>query len=125
MRRVSEFGAGAVAAAEVASGAIRELNENGQVDWNRHVVMRPHETRGFQIETLRGDACEISLARVTEKFEALFPRRERTSGRSIDPDRREVLATQGLHAEPALIIPVGEIVNGTLAQLRRIDMADE
>ncbi len=42
-------------------------------------------------------------------------------GRAIDPERREQLAAHGSHAEPVLIIPVGEIANGTIAQLQAIE----
>ena len=41
--------------------------------------------------------------------------------RAIDPKRRAYHAARGVHAEPVLIIPVGEIANGVIAQLKAIE----
>jgi hypothetical protein len=42
-------------------------------------------------------------------------------GYSINERRRESLAREGIHAEPIIVFPIGEIVNGALAQLRALD----
>ena len=46
---------------------------------------------------------------------------ESEDDRAIDPKRRTYHAARGVHAEPVLIIPVGEIANGVIAQLKAIE----
>ena len=65
----------------------------------------------------------MRVSHFTEAFEGVFNRRDRTNDYKIDPDARDRLARQGIHAEPALIFPVGEIVNAVL--LRLADIADK
>lgn len=45
-------------------------------------------------------------------------------GNPIIPEKRASHARQGGHAEPVLIVPVGEIVNGALLQLDAIDRGE-
>jgi len=71
-----------------------------------------------------GDPWNIRLAAIVDPP---FNRRRPAShseAHQIDESLREVQARLGIHAEPVIIIPLGEIVNGTLAQLRAIDEAD-
>ncbi|MNT21619.1 hypothetical protein D3C72_1569640 [compost metagenome] len=61
----------------------------------------------------------MRVAHFTEPLESVFGRRDRTGGdeRPMNPQRREEFARRGIFAEPVVIFPFGEIVNGTLLQV--------
>lgn len=46
---------------------------------------------------------------------------EATVRRPMNIKRREMLARMGIHNEPVIVFPIGEISNGALAQLRGLD----
>ncbi|MBA9071478.1 DNA-binding transcriptional MerR regulator [Methylobacterium sp. RAS18] len=136
MRRISDLRMELSIAREIAGEAERLLRERGTVPWNLYLSFNPTDATqavagvnavasagfsslGLKYDEVEGDACNMSVAQFTERFDELFPRRKRTltSDRPIDPSRRDALARRGIHAEPAVIFPFGEIVNGTLAQL--------
>lgn len=79
-----------------------------------------------QIQKLRhthGDSLEALLDGVTtsENLTDRWNNSERDDvSRTIEAERQR-LAAQGIHSEPVIIIPLGEIVNGALAQLRVIE----
>lgn len=62
-----------------------------------------------------------TLVNLTRRSKKHLGDADYTDDRPIDPERREKLAQMGVHAEPAIIFPLGEIVNGALARLRAID----
>lgn len=57
----------------------------------------------------------MRVASFTEPFDSVFQRRIRSGGedRPIDVERRAALNRQVIFAEPVVIFPFGEIVNGT------------
>jgi len=124
------------------------IGQHGEVEWNLYLVMplRDPEApiqivgssnmRFLGFGPMIGDPWNIRLSTLTEPFEdtGIASRRRKPtveqmlSGddeRPIDPQRREVLAANGIHAEPVIVFPLGEIVNGTLAQLRARGIAAE
>lgn len=136
MRRIADLRIDLSIAKEIAGEAERMLVERGEVPWSLHIQFKPEDatkkesnitiaaSAGYSLLSLKygaiqGDAWGMNVARFTEPFESVFQRRERTGSdeRPIDPVRRDFFARQGIHAEPAVIYPLGEIVNGTLAQL--------
>jgi hypothetical protein len=64
------------------------------------------------------------VSNFTEPFESMFSRRTNeflVEERPIDSAKRDALARAGVHAEPALIFPFGEIVNGALVQIEALE----
>lgn len=138
MRRMADMQLSLAVSQEIAEGAADRLLETGKIDWNLHIFLTPKAaTSGPTIEIAGssplmaysptvGDARNIRVSDHTEPFEGtgFLNRRIRnplSQDRPIDQDRRENLARQGVHAEPVIVFPLGEIVNGALAQLRAID----
>ncbi|MCP4936791.1 MAG: hypothetical protein GY927_21950 [bacterium] len=85
------------------------------------------------VKDYRKDTLRNTVQSVTDQKTAETPeeRKERIAKDSVlslaadprpmNPDKREYWARMGIHAEPVIPFPLGEIVNGTLAQLRAID----
>ena len=59
--------------------------------------------------------------RTHDHMEAMARGEELSENPPIVPERRVALAKHGFHAEPVIIFPIGEIVNGTLVQLEAHD----
>lgn len=143
LRRTDDLGIALSTGREIAEGASEVLLRDGGMDWNLHIFLRPRKDETLTIMTSGdglakfepsiGDARKMPVSHFTESFEGtgIFNRRKKSritdpdysNERPIDPERRETLARQGIHAEPVVVFPLGEIVNGTLAQLRAIDEA--
>lgn len=136
MRRVADLGMALSIGVDLASEAERVLLAGRPPGWNEHLSMRPDAatrkersisiiaSAGYSLLALAygatvGDAFEMRVSSFTEPFESGFQRRVRTGreDRPIDPERRAALARQGIHAEPVVIFPFGEIVNATLLQV--------
>lgn len=121
------------------------LREGRVMDWNFYLFVRPKEQdqatiivassnmRYVGFNPTEGDPRDMRVSDYVEWFESVLPRRTRPSlaemmegktERPIDPERREALARRGIHAEPVIIFPLGEIVNGALARLRGLEEAD-
>jgi len=80
---------------------------------------------------MSGDPAFMRVSNLVEPDRHFFPRRieinyadvaaGRCSGdrseQPIDQSRRASLASHGIHAEPVIVFPLGEIVNGALTQL--------
>lgn len=66
----------------------------------------------------KGDRAEV-MARLAQ-IHGFAP----GPGNPINPEKRARYARQGIHAEPVLIVPVGEIANGALLQLDAIDRGE-
>jgi hypothetical protein len=137
MRRVADLGLDLSIARDLASDAERMLLEGRDVPWELHLSIKKQDatqrgvtfevvaSAGYSLLALKygavvGDARDLMVAHFTEPFESIFRRRTRVfleERHSMDPVRRDALAKAGLYAEPAIIFPFGEIVNGTLLQL--------
>jgi len=137
MRRVADLGLDLAIARDLASDAERMLIEGREVPWELHLSIKKHDatqrgvtfeviaSAGYSVLALKygaivGDARDLRVAHFTEPFESMFRRRKKIfleDGRPMDPERRDALAKAGIYAEPAVIFPFGEIVNGTLLQL--------
>lgn len=136
MRRVADLGLELGVGRDLAGEAERMLLSGRPPSWNEHLSMRPEAatretssisiiaSAGYSLLALHynatvGDAHEMRVASFTEPFDSAFQRRIRTGGedRPIDVERRAGLARQGIFAEPVVIFPFGEIVNGTLLQI--------
>jgi DNA-binding transcriptional MerR regulator len=126
----------------------RTIDQCGKVDWDLYLTLRLRDPeasvqivgssnmRFLGFAPMIGDPRNVRLSTLTEPFEdtGIWSRRRKPtmeqtlSGddeRPIDPQRREVLAAKGMHAEPVIIFPLGEIVNGTLAQLHALGSPTE
>jgi DNA-binding transcriptional MerR regulator len=143
MRRMADMKIALSMAREVADGAAEELLSRGEMDWNFYLTFRPDNAtqKPFDVtiisssnspfisySPMHGDPMHMLVHDLVYPLERGFilPRRDRElfqdyQSRKINPARREALAREGIHAEPAIIFPLGEIVNGTLAQLKAID----
>jgi DNA-binding transcriptional MerR regulator len=141
MRRIADLGLDLAIGRELAQEAERRLLSNRGVEWGLHLTIRKrdatHERVKVQIvasaghtpltlnyNAMVGDAREMLVSHFTEPFESMFSRRKRIwmeEDRPIDPAKRAALARAGIHAEPALIFPFGEIVNGTLLQIEALE----
>ncbi|WP_088189751.1 hypothetical protein [Sphingobium sp. Z007] len=141
MRRIADFGLDLSIGRDLASEAERLLLSGKEIEWNYHLSIKKHEATHQEIKieivasagysplslnygAIVGDAHGMLVSHFTEPFESTFHRRTRTfmsEDRPIDPRKRSALARAGLHAEPALIFPFGEVVNGALLQIEALD----
>ncbi len=139
MRRLFELRIDLALSLEVASAGAGSLIGGGGLDWDDYIFLRPDDatpaaTRprivtppGVSRLSLYGltrcDPADMMVQHLVEPDRFLHPRRPTDADGSggVDPARREHLARQGIHAEPVIIFPIGEIVNGALAQLRALD----
>ena len=132
LRWLGDFGIGIERAGVLADALGDHLRKKGALPWDDFVVIYADSLGPKQsaIRTVAGvsplaafglhgsDANDWPIAAATEgKFRGTGNRRRDASG-NIVPERREKLARRGIHAEPALIFPIGEIVNATLLRLR-------
>jgi len=139
MRRVADLGLELDIGRDLASEAERLLLKGKEIEWEYYLSMRADAatqrdvnvtvvaSAGYSVLALKygaivGDAHDMRVSRFTESFDSIFGRRLRTGGddRPIDPIRRDALARAGVYAEPAVIFPFGEIVNGTLLQVQAL-----
>lgn len=140
MRRIADLGLDLAIGRELAQEAERLLLSGRDVEWNLHLSIRKrdatHQTINVEIigssghtplslkyGATVGDARDMRVSNYTEQFESIFSRRNRTflsEDRPVDPAKRAALARAGIHAEPALIFPFGEIVNGALLQVEAL-----
>lgn len=139
MRRVADLGLELGVGRDLAGEAERMLLSGRPPSWHEYLSMRPKTatrdtsstsiiaSAGYSLLALYynatvGDAHEMRVASFTEPFDSVFQRRIRTGGedRPIDVKRRAALARQGIFAEPVVIFPFGEIVNGTLLQIEAL-----
>lgn len=66
-----------------------------------------------------GDTEHLRVSSFAEWFRGVIPNRRDGEG-DIVPERRTELAKAGIHAEPFLFFPLGEVVNGIRAQVSAI-----
>lgn len=139
MRRIADLGLDLNIGRDLADEAERNLLSGRDVPWELHLSIKRqdathkevniqivaaagHSVLSLKYGAMVGDAREMIVSHFTEPMESVFRRRKRTrtDDRPIDPRRREALAKAGVYAEPALIFPFGEIVNGTLLQIEAL-----
>ena len=151
MRRLDELKIALSVSTEIVEEAARILEQNGAIDWDLYIFLRaPSSSHPMEIVSSPvlakysptvGDPRNMRVSDYVEAFEGILSRRvqhnlialnamsederERAAERRIDPARREQLARQGIHAEPVIIFPLGEIVNGALAQLRALEESED
>jgi len=138
MRRMADLQVALAVSREIAEAAADDLGVKGKMDWNLFIFLRPSEgTSGPTVSIIGsspliaysptvGDARHMRVSDYVEPFEGFLSRRDRKSmseERPMNPDRRQALAREGVHGEPVIIFPLGEIVNGALAQLKAVDEA--
>ena len=140
MRRIADFGLDLSIGRDLASEAERLLLSDRGVEWELHLSIKKREatheeikvemiSAGYSTLSLHygatvGDSRDMRVSNFTEPFESMFSRRNKeflVEERPIDPDKRDALARAGVHAEPALIFPFGEIVNGALVQIEALE----
>ena len=140
MRRIADFGIDLSIGRDLASEAERLLLSDRGVEWELHLSIKKREatheeikveiiSAGYSTLSLHygatvGDSRDMRVSNFTESFESMFSRRTKeflVEERPIDPDKRDALARAGVHAEPALIFPFGEIVNGALVQIEALE----
>jgi DNA-binding transcriptional MerR regulator len=136
MRRMADLSIDLSVSKEIAEAAVKKLSTNGEMDWNLYISLRPGArdslilSAGGPLSLFSprvGDTIHMRVSEFVEPFEGtgLLDRRECedrfSERRPINPERRETLARAGVHAEPVIIFPLGEVVNGAIAQLRAID----
>jgi DNA-binding transcriptional MerR regulator len=139
MRRIADLGMELGIGRDFAEDAERLLLSGRGLEWEYHVPVRRKDATHEAIKvtiigpsnmsplTLKyggtvGDARDMRVSQFTEPFEGtgILDRRVREmfkEDRPIDPERRVALAKAGFYAEPVLIFPFGEVVNGTLLQI--------
>ena len=150
MRRLSDLRVDLAVAREIAEEASAELERRRQTDWNEYLFIRPDEATEKPVLAIIAASPMSKLAvkygstigdpalmRVSDRVEPnRFMFQRRSKPKDIDPDNwvsddprehpvnetlRDAWARMGVHAEPVIIFPLGEIVNGTLAQLDALD----
>lgn len=142
MRRMADLHIALRDSVEIAKLTRERLAKRDGIDWNFFIFLKMSGATApeLQVEILsstpwakysptHGDAYDMRLSHFIEPFEGtgLGNRRVKKPGsdeKPIDPKRREALARIGIHAEPIVVFPLGEIANGALAQLRAVDEQD-
>ncbi|MEQ9257510.1 MAG: hypothetical protein RIG84_00280 [Roseovarius sp.] len=137
MVRLAAFGISVVRAAEFAAYVDRRYRENKPIPWDEFTKisfisqMRPDHSfvvsQGaphMNLGISSGDTEHMRIATFTEWFRGVAPSRRDGSG-EIVPEARDRLAAAGIHAEPFLFFPIGEVVNGIRAQVSAMRMAEE
>ena len=150
MRRMADLQVALSTSLEIAEAAAAELEEKGSLDWNFYIILRPDVAtrkdvtvkasygRFEAFDPFTRDPLEKKLSDIVEWFTGIYRRRKkvnlaeerrnpklRAQQHQMDERERDNLARQGVHAEPAIIFPLGEIVNGTLLQLAALDRREE
>jgi hypothetical protein len=151
MRRMADMRVDLSVAKEIAEAAAENLTRHGRIHWNQYIFLRPtaatEEDVKFEVIMASGmskltkygatigDPAYMRVSDLVEPDRFIFPRRPRVSlaerlptgitkdVEDVDDVTRERLARAGVHAEPVIVFPIGEIANGALAQLRAIDEA--
>ncbi|MER9875242.1 hypothetical protein [Mesorhizobium sp. M0195] len=144
MRRMADLEVSLSQSVEMAEAAGKTLLRGDGMDWNTYIMLRPSGATAKLVEVdhvsgytlgrflpLHGDPRSIRLDSIVEDFEGLpgiGSRRDKiplaaggSPDRPINPEKREALARRGIHAEPVIVFPLGEIVNGALAQLSEFE----
>lgn len=134
MVRFSFFGVPADKAAQIAEYAARRLSERGSLPWDEILVIsfagrdtpkRTFIAAGYDAEHLElgiqhGDAGELKISDYSEWYADavrwIDGIRLRDDDGEINQESREKLALSGLHAEPFLFFPLGEVVNAVIAR---------
>lgn len=150
MRRMADLQVALATSLDIAHGAATSLEKNGMIEWNLYIFLRPNEaTNEPRFEVISsggplskyapavGDPAHIRLSEVVENFPVQHARRKKHSLVQVyrnkalaaeqgllDEQKRDDLARRGFHAEPAIVFPLGEIVNGALLQLEEIDRGE-
>lgn len=146
MRRTADLELALATGVEIAEDAAERLEKQGSFDWNYYLSFHPRnasagdginitnsEAEMAKLRSITGDPDNMRVSHFVETFESTFSRRDKPSlaklreakaksgERPINPDKRYALARMGFHAEPVIIFPLGEIVNGTLVQLETLE----
>ncbi len=138
MRRMNDFKIAPELSFPFASDALDEFEKKDRISWDAYCFLhfddRPRNKIAYRSLMDRygfvsGDPAHMRVSEYVEPDRHLFQRRMRDEQRPMespitwpiyDPSRK-ALAAQGMHAEPVLIFPLGEIMNGALAQLEAIE----
>lgn len=138
MRRMADLSIDLSLSKTIAETAAAELDRDGRIEWDLYIFLRPKTATENSSVTVDsgllpfsptiGDPQNVhlkSLVYPAGRGSTIFERRDRdpadrSRGRMNDA-RREALARQGIHAEPVIAFPLGEVVNGALAQLAAIN----
>lgn len=151
MSRMSDLNIPLVISRSIADAVVEAgLKKRGFIEWDQHIFIRPRqmeklraaaESGGIPVSLLTPRNFDARDMRVADYTGAANPskvgpesaiKERRTKERAakighlepeIDEEQREALARRGIHAEPVIVFPIGEVVNGTLAQLRALDEA--
>ena len=150
MRRMADFDVALARSVELATAAAATLAAGQSFDWNFYIALRPKAAtaKGLSLEVSHfPDDGFANYSPVVGDPRCMFvsdfvmpwgdrERRDRkpltdvvhdhhtgpdSDFPKINEERRAQFARGGIHAEPVLIIPLGEIVNGTLLQLQALD----
>jgi len=135
MRRLADLRVDLKVGKEIAEETAALLTKDGEVPWGLCLFIQADEMdfRPLEIEvqgkrlsplfTKYGGAVidfaetrlEFAVGEVVSKA-----RRQKISLPKDAPDNRTYWARKGVHFEPAIVFPLGEIVNGTLLQLEAL-----
>lgn len=150
MRRTDDLNIALSVACDWADWAAEILLRDNEIDWEFYITHRPSNNSSNSVSVttsgsrfskyagVHGDPRHMLVSDLVEPFEGVIGSRRvkkrlrdmiqstgeesnSSDSRPIDPASREYLAQRGVHAEPAIIFPLGEIANGALAQLRAIE----
>jgi len=136
MVRLAAFGISVVKAAEFAAYVDRRYRENKPIRWDEFTVisfisqMRKAGTvfvsqnaPSMKLGISQGDTEHMHISTHTEWVRGAAPHRRDASG-AIIPEKRDELASRGIHAEPFLFFPIGEVVNGIRCQVSDFRVAE-
>ncbi|WP_238192525.1 MerR family transcriptional regulator [Methylobacterium frigidaeris] len=145
MRRLSDLSIDLSVSKEIAEAAAAVLVEQEGFGWDEYLFLTGHEAvRNSVIEVsarnplqrLGGRKCDpfsepisaavywrLTKSRMAEMLTGAARYSSDALRQPLSTEDRELYARHGIHAEPAVVFPIGEIVNGTLAQLEALDVA--
>ncbi|MGM0583352.1 MAG: hypothetical protein ACQEUZ_01700 [Pseudomonadota bacterium] len=122
--------------AELANFIADALRDGNEIDWEHHLVFTFDQMRrnSFRLlvrdpdgtwnrdtfEDVTRDLNDLRFSEFAEWFDARHGASRRDQTGRIDPVERQRLAGDGRFAEPFLVLPYGETVNGTRAMIARL-----
>lgn len=139
MARTAVFGIGADRTKDVVDAVAATLIEGRAIDWEAHVSfgfarLWAQDRTGLRIDVAHeqprrspldriavyGDLEDMRLSSVAEWFRGLGLGARRDGSGRIVPTERNRLAADGVHAEPFLFLPIGEIVNAVRLRVQTL-----
>ena len=151
MRRLADFRIDLSISTNIAEAVEAELVKKGEWPWDQYLFMQgdiaTEKTINIELQSISSgtqsplylkygarycDPAQVRVAEIVEPDKHMAPRRDHLGITNYDSiwdqpvveSKRDKFAREGIHAEPTLIFPLGEIINGALLHLEALKERD-